>query len=197
MHGFLQKVSDFYMSDSQSSYSFLHLTVQEYFAALYWSQNLSVFAVEQTMRSWVDNPWMIQYNGFKNGTNHVALPEGHWIVLLFFAGLTKLANIPIKELMPLVTDDRWSTNIIINFPLCYLLFECQCPRINLEILTNRSYHFDTGPNHLDNFVHGYCITHSHPSSLWNLLINNDKQVEMMSNGDELFRQLICVKRRDH
>ena len=36
--GFLHKVSDFYMSDSQSLYSFLHLIVQEYSAALHWSR---------------------------------------------------------------------------------------------------------------------------------------------------------------
>ena len=39
--GFWQKVGDIYMSDEKSSYSFLHLTVQEYFAGLHLSQNMS------------------------------------------------------------------------------------------------------------------------------------------------------------
>ena len=40
LHGFLQKVGDIYMSDKKSSYSFLHLTVQEYFSGLYLSPNI-------------------------------------------------------------------------------------------------------------------------------------------------------------
>ena len=47
LNGFLQKHSDIYSSDERTSYSFLHLTVQEYFAALYWSQNHSTLDIRK------------------------------------------------------------------------------------------------------------------------------------------------------
>ena len=54
LQGFLQKVSDIYSSDEQASYSFLHLTVQEYFAALYWSQNPSTLDINRNSELWVE-----------------------------------------------------------------------------------------------------------------------------------------------
>ena len=72
----------------------------------------------------------------------------------------------------------------IQFPLCHLLFECQCMKVICDILAKGIHRFSSRSfeNDLDHFVHGFCLAHSHPSCLWSLDIYADKQVEMMAMG---------------
>ena len=183
LQGFLQKVSDIYSSDEQTSYSFLHLTVQEYFAALYWSQNPSTLDIERTLKHWIEHGgWNNAANSEMIGTDNKTLSPNHWTALLYFAGLTQLAHSSTKELLPLIRSEQNVKNI--QFPLCHLLFECQCTKVIPDVLTNGSHDFSTSEyeNDLDHFVRGFCLAHSHPSCVWSLRIHTDKQVNMMAMG---------------
>ena len=112
-------------------------------------------------------------------TDQKILSPNHQTALLYFAGLTKLEHVSAKDLSPLIINDQNVKDI--QFPLCHLLFECQCTKVIPDVLTKGNHDFDT-ENDLDYFVHGFCLAHSHPSCLWSVSIHTDSQVEMMAMG---------------
>ena len=93
-----------------------------------------------------------------NDSNSIVLPEEHWIVLVFFAIMTKMANTPIKELMPLVIDGMDSC---IQTPS--LIFHCAIYYLSVSVQRSTLKSLRTEAISLTTFVQRYCIAHSHPS----------------------------------
>ena len=89
--GFLRKVEDMYIGHGHiSSHSFLHLTLQEFLAAWYWSRTLS----SQELEELVSQPDLFPLDQFLQGEHRnedrsSTSTMTHWPVLLFIAGLTK------------------------------------------------------------------------------------------------------------
>ena len=151
---------------SRPAYMFLHLTLQEYLSALYWSQ--------QTQQPYLLKKGNILQHiykcaGFADENNYYC-ESVHWPHLLFLAGLTKLnhpfslENIPKKEY--LYDLDRY-----LGF-LCQLSFEAQSPQILSTLLLRRKVAIRC--NHHDKlslFLIGYCIANSDNTSFWTIMPN--------------------------
>ena len=130
--GLMQEVPQLYTEGGASSYHFIHLTVQEYLAAVHISQ---LPAHEQTRL-------------FQEHVN-----SGHFkMTMRFLAGLTKLANIPHRIRM--VGDTE------LNY--FHLLFEAKDISMTTRTLGSRemfvSSHYSWTP--LDYYVTGHAISHS-------------------------------------
>ena len=81
---------------TSESFSFLHLTIQEYLAALYISQQCS--SPEQLSQLLTQDDLFplnnfLQYYGVKRKPK-LCLSATHWPVVLFVAGRTKLSGVP-------------------------------------------------------------------------------------------------------
>ena len=140
--GLMQEVPQLYTEGGASSYHFIHLTVQEYLAAVHISQ---LPAHEQTRL-------------FQEHVN-----SGHFkMTMRFLAGLTKLANIPHRIRM--VGDTE------LNY--FHLLFEAKDISMTTRTLGSRkifvSSHYSWTP--LDYYVTGHAISHS--NCPWELNFNN-------------------------
>ena len=155
----------------RSAYMFLHLTLQEYLAAFYWSQQphekLRAFMTKQSQLS---NP-IIRYN--ECATNIT----DHWPVALFLAGFTRLDNFPLDVL----------TNCSLKNPLfigsfCHMLFEAQ--REKVVLFANLTFEI---PEVLStsSFAIGYCVAKSDNTTSWYLtmyLHETPHNLQMLSNG---------------
>ena len=145
----MQEVPQLYTEGRASSYHFIHLTLQEYLAAVHISQ---LPAHEQTRL-------------FQEHVN-----SGHFkMTIRFLAGLTKLANIPCR--IPMVGDTE------LNY--FHVLFEAKDISVTNKILGSDKIivysHYSWAP--LDYYVTGHAISHS--NGPWSLRfrcssIDNDK-----------------------
>ena len=90
------------------SYIFLHLTIQEYLSALYWSHHPRQVPTEI------------------NAIRHINL---HWPLYLFLAGITKLESFPLLQ----TSYIKYGTSLV-----CQLLFEAQSPQLVSEIFANHT-----------------------------------------------------------
>ena len=160
--GLMQEVPQLYTEGRASSYHFIHLTLQEYLAAVHISQL----------------PSPDQTRLFREH-----LDSGHFkMTIRFVAGLTKLANIPpdiTKKLM-----ERNDTKLI-----CFhLLFEAKDISMHMttrilgsdEMVVESRYSWTP----LDYYVIGYAISHS--NCPWKLNFNNyfmdDEKLELFCQG---------------
>ena len=174
------------MSDKKSSYTFLHLTVQEHFAALYLSQNMSAFGTYlQNKQLWIDEDEdEYLYDKFTSDMDDAHSEqslESELNVLLFVAGLRRLTDDFMKKILQ--CELNFLSKIVFP-PHCRVFFECQCPHFVSEILQDGYYTlpYTYSWNDLEYFVCGYSIAHSHPSALWHLKIFSDRQAEMIKMG---------------
>jgi len=145
---------------SPSSFHFLHLTLQEYLAAVHISQLPSR---EQTE--------LIEQH----------LEKGHFkIVFRFLAGLTKLKNISrniIEQLLHSHSDDRLT--------LFHWIFESHSDSTTLKVfnLDKVDIWFRHTWTPLDFYVTGYCVVHS--QCIWSLASSgciDDEKMELFSKG---------------
>ena len=99
--------------DQPVSYTFLHLTIQEYLAALYWSHH-----PDQQPREFLDSQIIkcLSFNRLKDGHH-----EKHRPFCLFFAGLANIRDF--------IDFDKFNRTIDQNHfyvpQMCELLFEAQ------------------------------------------------------------------------
>ena len=137
--GLMQEVPQLYTEGRGSSYHFIHLTLQEYLAAVHISQ---LPADDQTRL-------------FQEHLN-----SGHFkMTMKFFAGFTKLTNVPPDITRPLMEND--------NTKLAYFHFLFEAKSILVTTRTHGSHemvvwsHYSWTP--LDYYVTGHAISHSNCS----------------------------------
>ena len=135
-----------------ASYMFLHLTLQEYLAALYWYKH------PDQQPTYLMEPTTIQ-SAYEQRIYH---NEGSWPIVLFMAGLTKLKSFPFERILS-------NYNVLIYL----LLFEAQSPRLVSEVFTNKTLDIvDTSRfSSVDYYALAYCIVNSGNTTSWKFVFN--------------------------
>ena len=165
--GLMQSVDDNESHRSRStSYSFLHLTLQEYLAALYWSTlpsvNTSYLFLESSLLP------VSTFIETKGEFHNVHLPA-----LLFYGGLTKVKGTPLEELL--------SNNHSCTYNFLSLLFETQNIEYISSVLTDRTYEMKI-KSHMESYVTGYGIANSSSTALWDIDIKETRFIKTLING---------------
>ena len=165
--GLMQSVDDNESYKSKStSYSFLHLTLQEYLAALYWStlpsENTSYLFLESSLLP------ISTFIKTKGEFHNVHMPA-----LLFYAGLTKVKGTPLEEIL--------SNNHSCTYNFLSLLFETQNIEYISSVLTDRTYEMKI-KSHMESYVTGYGIANSSSTALWDIDIIETRFIKTLING---------------
>ena len=172
--GLMQCVPELYVDEGAAvSHNFLHLTMQEYTAALYLSQQ----PVEKQMEHFID---------YKKEPQE----WGHFMmVLLFLAGLTQCKGYSTDHLKMLLCDheseEDSSDTVSISLDALHWIFESRDTTLDSSILGSSLVGFRSrGMAPFDCFVLGYCISHS--NCAWNIRLSysyfGDEGVEMLVRG---------------
>ena len=161
--GLMQRVNDNESRKSKSvSYSFLHLTLQEYLAALHWSKFSSedvsplfketgALPVKDYISGdfWAEDKYRQEYSNI------------HWPVLHFYGGLTGVVGTPLENIF---VGMKLSS---VNHNVLYLLFESQNPEYISTVLKEDQYQVDI-ESKLQGYITGYCISHSSSTAMWKI-----------------------------
>ena len=163
---------------TSTSHYFLHLTLQEYFAAVHYSNQLHL-ARELLLAK--DSPLSLKSFLKHYGEERTSFTSVvHWPVALFIAGRTKLRGIPIDILHKGLTHNTRKHVTYVNVSLLHLLYETRCPElIQSTLLTDEQYLSVSGNSALDWFVIGYCIATS--ASRWQV----EKQSRKLFTQDHM------------
>ena len=155
--GFLDAVSALY-GGRRVSYNFLHLTLQEFFAA-YHISHLSSNGLEAFKQHGKDKRWNVVWR--------------------FVAGLTKFEGYDNY-----ITDDDVFIKSKENYKICLSLFFIQC-LFEAQAVDHFSSIFETPPTiiHvevigtvLDSYAVGYCIANFHTGVSWSVDITGEKDL---------------------
>ena len=148
----VRKLKRIKVGDS-TSYMFLHLTIQEYLAALYWyehpDQQPTNLMEPTTIQSVYEQH---KYHNYR----------GSWPIVLFMAGLTKLKSFPFEHVI--------SKNLNHDILIYQLLLEAQSPRLVSEVFTNKTIRsIDLKMfSSVDYYALAYCIVNSGNTTTWKL-----------------------------
>ena len=153
--GFMDSVTDLYVTGKTvSSHNFLHLTFQEFFAAVH----ISTMSKEQQLQYFTEHK-------SDSGSNKGRLN----VVLKFLAGLQKLdcfteetANHILKPATS-VSSYLTPSDITVNVDVVNWLFEAQSETAMSLILGERKVEFKASKRHMspmDYYSLGYCISHN-------------------------------------
>ena len=186
--GLMQSAEEELVIGSSVSHCFLHLTLQEYLAALHWSRMGSedmVRLVSETSLFPLDT---LVRDGITEAAGY------HWPALYFLSGLTKLTSVPHELLKTSLAaaDNELNEDdakkylekypvllpfFSVSFGARYnpyffqLLFESQsCDLVNELFLKETSEPTITNP--LECFFTAWCVANSSPSSHWSLNFEN-------------------------
>ena len=182
--GLMQSAEEELVIGNSVSYCFLHLTLQEYLAALHWSRMGSEGMVRLVSETSLFPLDILVRDGITKAAGY------HWPALYFLSGLTKLTSVPVELLKAsLAAADNELNNddtkeYIEDYPVllpvysaCFgaqynpyyfqLLFESQsCDLVSELFLKETSEPMITNP--LECFVTAWCVANSNPSSRWSL-----------------------------
>ena len=172
--GLMQSVPQLYVIQGEDmSHNFLHLTVQEFLAALHISNMSPKEQLEHFQRQKAERRWDLE--------------GGRWrVVLRFLAGITKLANFSPEDLKGLLLEqpnehqiterDRYciTADVVLSSQHGNWMFETQRGDIAPVVLEKETVEYmgHKGLTPLDYYSLGYCIHHSH--SHWVLTIQDDE-----------------------
>ena len=193
--GLMDSVTELYASKGTvSSHNFLHLTFQEFFAAVHISNMSPVEQLEVFQEQSKHNNNM--YHGRSSGGGFSSRLK---MVTRFLAGLTKLkcfskealkffGRIPAKH-----KDERYhlSCDVLIDSDLVNWMFETQSDDI-MELLDQNVIEFCCSDDMLpvDYYSLGYCIAHS--KCQWVLSLGTgEEEVEMLVAGVFTKPQSVC------
>ena len=131
-----------------ASYMFLHLTLQEYLAALYWYKHPDQQPTD------LMEPFTIQSAYDQERYDNT----GSWPVVLFMAGLTKLKSFPFERML--------SKNYC-DVSIYQLLLEAQSPRLVSEVFTNKTLLIDFFlSSSVEVYALAYSIVNSGNTTTW-------------------------------
>ena len=178
--GFMDSVTDLYVTgETVSSHNFLHLTFQEFFAAVH----ISTRSKEQQLQYFMEGK---SDSGSKKGRLNV--------VLKFLAGLRKL-DCFTKETASYIVDTPSSvssylapSDIRVGMDVVNWLFEAQSETAMSLILGEVEVEFKASKSHMspmDYYSLGYCISHS--QCQWVLLLTgrmeiSKEKIKMLADG---------------
>ena len=178
--GFMDSVTDLYVTgETVSSHNFLHLTFQEFFAAVH----ISTMSKEQQLQYFMEGK---SDSGSKGGRLNV--------VLKFLAGLREL-DCFTKETASHIVNPASSVSsyltpcdITVGMDVVNWLFEAQSETAMSLILGERKVEFNASKSHMspmDYYSLGYCISHS--QCQWVLLLTgkieiSKEKIKMLADG---------------
>ena len=184
--GLMQEFPQLYAEGRASSYHFIHLTLQEYLAAIHISQ---LPAHEQTrlFQEYLATVHISQLPAhepkrmFQEHINH-----GHFkMTMRYVAGHTKLVNMPPDIMMRLMNDAKLS-NFDINIKLNYFHCLFEAKNVSMTTRTVGSDQMDVMSEYswtpLDYYVTGHAISHS--NCPWRLKFTSidDENLELFCQG---------------
>ena len=183
--GLMQCIPELYVDDvAAKSFNFLHLTLQEYMAALHLSEQpvekqIELFKkYQQQKRRWFD----LHQPGSDRSYTHFQM------VLRFLAGLKKFAGYPASSIRSLLhnSDSGDSSNELwISLDGLHWMFEATCSNICEAVGTSVLSVVQSGTvTSFDCFVLGYCVSHS--NCPWEVDLDycgiGDEEVAMLVQG---------------
>ena len=185
--GLMQCAPELYADEGPAvSYNFLHLTVQEYLAAFYLSQQPVEKQIEHlTEHNEHKNYYMIEYY-HKQRLFHM--------VLRFLCGVRKFSGYPSEVLDRLCvkkfgddsdcydSDGVFSGEDSVTTGTLHWLFEAQDKDVIAKVLGSSGIQLRRIVTPFDCFVLGYCVSHS--NCTWKIKLSNvrDEGIEMFVRG---------------
>ena len=176
--GLMVSVRQIYeVRSEKAAYMFLHLTLQEYLSAFYWSHQSQQKQIDFLYKQNISHIIQLRWLGIDYCDKDLKISYSvHWPHLLFLAGLTKL-SFPLELIMPANNSE-----VIYIGPMCQVHFETQCPQNVSRVFRNRRLEVDLS-DMIDWFVIGYCISNSDSTSLWFIpSVGPPKYIQSLSDG---------------
>ena len=173
--GLMQSVNELYVDEGATvSFSFFHLTLQEFMAAFHLSEQ----PVERQIEHFQEYGSIV----------HNRLLYGHFqITLQFLAGLVKFGSYPTDRIRSIVSKSESSSELQVRLDGLHWIFEAQgsrsvCEAIGVTTVSSQLRYKRLSA--FDCFVLGYCVSHS--VCPWKINLDDcgigDEGIEMLVRG---------------